>query len=910
MNFRLKSFILFLLIIAVIIQACSDQDINKLKWPEVKTVHKPGTYWWWMGSAVDAENLTYNLESLKESGIGNVHVIPIYGVEGEEDNYIDFLSDDWMEVLAHTTSEASRLKLNVDMSTTTGWPFGGSHVTNYDAAKKIEFEKFNVSSGERINKQFERGKIQAVVAYSTKNDPIDLSTNIDSLGRLNWKAPNGLWEVYVIYSVGTEQKVKRAAPGNVGLVLDPFSKSALNNYLKRYEDAFSEFNVGGIRAQYHDSYEYYNANWTSNYFEEFKKHNGYDLRKYLPQILNPKNMDMRIVADYRRTLSDLHLKYIRQWTDWSHSYGWITRNEAHGAPGNLLDLYAASDIPEAETFGARELEIPGVRFQQENISESVPPNPLVLKFASSPANVTGKNLVASETCTWLREHFKTSLAQIKPQIDELFLNGINHIFYHGNAYSPKDAEWPGWIFYASTHFEQENSIWKDIPSLNSYVTRCQSFLQESRPDNDVLLYWPIEDIYHSFPERILKQLSVHDIDWLFNSNFGKLAKTLHEEGYMFDYISDNQIKNFADRKASLNNSYKVIVIPKTEYMSVETLQNLIRMTELGMTVLFENELPESVPGYSEFKRREKELEERKSEIEKLVATESRKVKITNNVNYSLNELQIRSEEFNSHNLSFIRKRTEDGFIYFVSNFSNRNVDAWIPLSVSAVSAALFDPRYEDKFGLAQTRIDKTKLEIFIQIDPGESFFIKTFSSPTNESTKWNYIETHGNQFSLTGDWKIDFIEGGPEIPQLELTKELKSWTEFEDSNTENFSGTGRYTLEFELSEENADDWLLELGTVSESAKIKINDEYVGCLWSVPNKIIAGDHLKVGNNKLEIEVTNLSANRIRYLDRNNINWRKFFFVNVRYKKFDASEWPIMESGLLGPVYLTPVKYKEF
>ena len=114
-------------------------------------------------------------------------------------------------------------------------------------------------------------------------------------------------------------------------------------------------------------------------------------------------------------------------------------------------------------------------------------------------------------------------------------------------------------------------------------------------------------------------------------------------------------------------------------MSVETLQNLIRMTELGMTVLFENELPESVPGYSEFKRREKELEERKSEIEKLVATESRKVKITNNVNYSLNELQIRSEEFNSHNLSFIRKRTEDGFIYFVSNFSNRNVDAWIPL---------------------------------------------------------------------------------------------------------------------------------------------------------------------------------------------------------------------------------------
>lgn len=60
--------------------------------------------------------------------------------------------------------------------------------------------------------------------------------------------------------------------------------------------------------------------------------------------------------------------------------------------------------------------------------------------------------MASETCTWLEEHFKETLALAKPEIDKLFVNGVNHIFYHGISYSPANAEWPGWLFYASTHF--------------------------------------------------------------------------------------------------------------------------------------------------------------------------------------------------------------------------------------------------------------------------------------------------------------------------------------------------------------------------------------------------------------------------------------------------------------------------
>ena len=97
-KYRKRIFLLCVAFLSIISFAVS-QSNKELEWPGLKTEHLPGTYWWWMGSAVDREDLTYNLEGLQKAGIGNVHIIPIYGVEGQEENYIDFLSPAWMEML-------------------------------------------------------------------------------------------------------------------------------------------------------------------------------------------------------------------------------------------------------------------------------------------------------------------------------------------------------------------------------------------------------------------------------------------------------------------------------------------------------------------------------------------------------------------------------------------------------------------------------------------------------------------------------------------------------------------------------------------------------------------------------------------------------------------------------------------
>ena len=109
-------------------RAASSSDSAQLEWPAQEATHRPWTRWWWLGSAVDAPNLTRELEEFAAAGIGGVEICPIYGTKGAESRFLDFLSPAWTDALRHTLAEAKRLDLGVDLTTGTGWPFGGAEI--------------------------------------------------------------------------------------------------------------------------------------------------------------------------------------------------------------------------------------------------------------------------------------------------------------------------------------------------------------------------------------------------------------------------------------------------------------------------------------------------------------------------------------------------------------------------------------------------------------------------------------------------------------------------------------------------------------------------------------------------------------------------------------------------------------
>ncbi|MES2657629.1 MAG: glycosyl hydrolase [Verrucomicrobiota bacterium] len=858
-----------------------DFPADPLGWPVITSANKPWTRWWWLGSAVDKKNLTQELEDFAKTGLGGVEICPIYEAVGAEDRSLKFLSPQWMEMLAHTTTEAKRLGLGVDMTTGTGWPFGGPQVTPEIASNGLTLIRYEAISGTRFTLALPKGNLQCLRAYPESGAFVDLTAMMKD-GQLDWLPPAGKWNVLGLTSASPIQKVKRAAPGGEGNVLDPFSATAMTAYLVAFDNAFEKYTAPMPRAQFHDSFEYYAAEWTRAFLECFLAARGYDLRDQLPAFAGIGDPDTvsRIRSDYRETLSGLHLAYLKRWHDWAKSRGGITRNQAHGSPGNLLDHYAVSEIPETEIF--------------KHVEESQIP---MLRMAASAAHSNGNNLVSAETFTWLDEHFQVTPEKLKEAADFVFLGGVNHVFFHGIPYSPEDARWPGWLFYASTHMGPNGGLWRDLSAFTSYLQRCQSILQEGQPSQDVLLYYPIHDIWHNSQEK-LPLFTLHNQDaWLYPTGFYKTAMELWNHGVTFSYASGSMLSNAIVRDGKVivgGNAYAALVLPGVKRMPTETLEKIQYLTRQGAKLFVQDAWPTEVPGLHRQKERRDEL----LAITEKFGKQGTVLPAGDSILPALSKLVPR-ESMTAAGLRFVRRTHATGYHYFVVNRSDKTFDGILPLAVPFQSAAILDPWNPS----GNITVKQQDGGVPVRLEPGQSIIIRTFTGNVVEGKPWTAAPSNVTTLPVEGPWKIEFIEGGPTLPAPAEAISTGTWTNL--PGAKDFSGTARYTTHFDFTETLSSEVRIDLGKVANTARVSLNGQPLGISWCAPHVIHLGNALKSGKNLLEIEVTNLAANRIADLDRRKIPWKQFHeinFVNIDYKLFDASSWPKMDSGLLGPVKL--------
>jgi len=885
------------LLLVIALPACA--GFVSGEWPPVTTQAKPHAYWWWMGSAVDTNNITKELTRYHDAGMGGVHIIPIYGAKGWESKYIPYLSPEWMEMLDYTVTEARRLGMEVDMTTGTGWCFGGPEVTDEEANAVMVSDVWRVAAGGRIPLKFGRAKTQALMAFGPDGKKEDLLGKIGTDGSVNWTAHEGKWTVYAISQKPASQKVKRAAPGGQGWMLNLAYPEAMTNYLRWMDEGFANYTGARPRAQYHDSYEY-KMDWSPVLLDEFEKRRGYRLQDHLDAFITgkPAERAARVKCDYRETISDIMVgEMIPQWVNWAHERGYITRNEAHGSPGNWLDLYAAADIPETEMF-----------YKDRNI--------LISKFASSAAHVSGKNLVSAETGTWLKEHFTETLADMKYLLDDLFLSGVNHVFYHGTCYSPDEVPWPGWVFYASYEMNPRNAIWHDVGALNAYATRCQSVLQAGQSCNDILLYWPIHDFWTD-PEGTTRNLTVHARDWFEQQPIGRVAKELWESGYAFDYVSDRQLQTATVVNGQVRmtgGEYRVVVVPECQVIKGETFQQLLKLARAGATVIFEKQLPEDLSGNYSTVTQRKKFRQQRSE---LLAIHRDSISGPNYgegtvfsgvLSANLWKAGVGRDKLVDAGLSFISRKLSDGRFYFIANRSDKLVNGWVPLGTQAKSVSLLDPLTGHVYFPKFREGGSVPVEVKLTLPAGASAILRAYDSTNVQGCASPQYMESGSAVQLKGKWRVRFSNGGPVIPAPFTVDRLASWTESGDTNAQSFAGTAVYSLRFNRPDEiDSQAAQIDLGMVCQSARFRLNGKNYGVFFTAPFRVVV-TNLEEKDNVLEVEVTNTSANRIRDLDRRRVQWQIFHdinFVNLNYKKFNAADWPLSDSGLLGPVTLTPV-----
>lgn len=849
-------------LLTLCIVCCGFATTTAQQWPTPTQEAKPGTRWWWLGSAVDKENLQWTMQQYADHGIGAVEITPIYGVQGNQANNIPYLSDQWMQMLREVQKNGQQFGIEVDMTTGTGWPFGGPWVPLEESAckavfvdtsfvgKKVEAMPLAVSAHDakysRLNKVMAYGNGQAIDITSAVND-----------GKLTWKAPKGTkkddrWRVIALYVRYGVMKVKRAAPGGEGLVIDHFDRQAVHNYLRHIEQAFERTNTPYPHTFFNDSYEVSEATWTPTLFQEFEQRRGYKLEEHLPELIGA---DVKVVADYRETLGDLLLEnFTQQWTAWAHSHGAITRNQAHGSPANLIDCYAAVDIPEIEGFGLSDFGIKGLRTDSGKTRKN-DSDYSMFKYAPSAAHVCGKPYTSSETFTWLTEHFRTSLSQLKPDLDLMFCAGVNRMFFHGTCYSPKDDVWPGWKFYASIDMSPTNSIWRDAPYFMKYVERCQNFLQWGEPDNDFLVYLPVHDMWKKNTRKLLMQFSIHAMGKL-APEFIKSILAIDRAGFDCDYISDRLLAKVTVRDGQLvteaGTCYKALIIPSGTTITPELKQQLDRLS------------PYIIYG------------EDANAMSRFAKPEPMKY---------------------ANGLKAIRRKNPTGYHYFIANLTPNDIEANLPLAVDFQSATLFNPLNGES-----TPAVVADGKVSLALRSGESIILQTSSTPVP------YVATPQPaplEFPITTPWTLTFTEEAPKVSQTFQLDKLQTWETLSDETAVTM-GTGIYTTTFKLTKQQAQQpWQIDLGDVRESARVYINGQFIGCAWAVPFVLDCKQTLKAGNNELRIEVTNLPANRISQLDRQGVKWRKMEEINVvdiHYKKTTYADWQPVKSGLNSEVKL--------
>lgn len=855
----------------------SQAQIATLQWPEVKNETKPGARWWWLGSAVDQENLRWNMEQYAAAGLGSLEISPIYGVKGNDKNNIPYLSVTWLDMLRYTQEQGRELGLDIDMINCTGWPFGGPMLKAEETAAKLVTETTNVtgdgSKQTTISINSGNGTLQRVLAYPGKGNTAtyqDLTALIEGKS-LKWTAPAGEWQVISVYCQHQVMAIKRPSPGSEGYALDHFDANAVASYLAWYDTKFEAGGNPWPHSFFNDSYEISAGDWTRDMFGQFEKYRGYKLESCMDKLLAK---DKQTLADYRQTLSDMLLyNFTEPWTAWAHSHGVMTRNQAHGSPGNLIDLYAASDIPEIESFYLNNFGIRGLR-QDSGFTMQALSSPTTLKYASSAAHVTGKPLVSSESMTWLTEHFRSSLSQMKPEVDQLFAAGVNHVMFHGTCYSPQQATWPGWKFYASVDMSPTNSIWRDAPYFFKYIERVQSFLQLGQPDNEVLVYAPFVNAMYKNTGDFANRMVQFDINKMDTKmpEMVRCVTALSQAGFDCDYISDRLLlgTTFVDGqlRTAAGVNYKALVVPVSTNMPADVKSHLDVLVSEGAQVVY---------GYDAA---------------------------------AIGSLNVAPEELRQDGLSVLRRKNENGYHYFIANLTKNDIIGDYALAVPFATAVVFDPMTG---AIAEASTAENGL-IHLNLKSGQSVIIATYDIPTavgESSTISNMTAEEQHPIPLEGPWNLTFTDDSyPSMKNKAFALErIQTW-EMLDEETAYLMGTGVYETTFEVSNSQLKaataGFRLNLGDVRESARVWVNGQYVGCAWSVPYVIDLGDAVKEGTNTLRIEVTNLPANRIRKMDADGAVWRIFSDINMSNISTSTYEnWDLVPSGLNSNVQLVPM-----
>ena len=701
--------------------------------------------------------------------------------------------------------------------------------------------------------------------------------------RLIWKAPAGEWTILRTGMLPTGVTNSPADPEATGLEIDKMSRKHVEAHFEAFMGEIYRRIPAEDRACWkvvvQDSYETGGQNFTDDFLSEFQARYGYDPLPFLPAyegyVVGSEDRSDRFLWDLRRLIADkVAYDYVGGLRDVCHKYGlttWLENYGHWGFPGEFLQYGGQSDEIGGEFWSFGDLG---------NIEN---------RAASSCGHIYGKQKISAESFTSGGTPFSCYPAMMKQRGDRFFTEGINNTLLHVYISQPSEEREPGMNAWFSSEFNRLNTWYPQMDLFTSYLKRVNYMLQQG--------------------------LNIADVAYFIGEDAPKMTGIVDPElpkGYQFDYINAEVIERDLFVKDGLltlphGTQYRILVLPKLETMRPELLAKIKKLIEDGAVVL--GPAPKRSPSGESFPTADRQVEKLAGEL--WSGLDGRSVKAVKRGKGELLFGMTMEEALKyigcvpdcglpaDAPVLYGHRSAEDADIYFISNQKDEMIEIRPEFRIRSRQPELWDattgrirtlPAYEET--AAGTVVP-------LKLYPYESAFIvfrrsATKAEETGLQLNYPVLQT---LVRLDAPWKVSFEEKR-RGPASQTFARLEDISKNENPDIRYYSGTIWYETEFKLKKKPEGELYLNLNDVGVMAKVKINGQYAGGVWTAPYRVNVTDLVRKGKNKVEIEVVTTWMNRLIGDSGLPESERKTWTPCNSWKPTDT----LQKSGLVGPVYI--------
>lgn len=894
---------------------------------------RPWVYYWQLKGNTTKEQVTQDLENMKEIGVGGLLVFDSrrYWDDYDSKTHVpvpleiknEFMSEGWVDVMSWLVSEAARLGLQVSFNVSDS---GGQLRGPWDMKELGPYELIwteeNINGPKRAALDFsapadkpyysdaaalavrivtpvsegrESVKLNETwgqLVYANPDPPkydkvVDLTDKIAD-GKLEWDVPEGKWKILRFGSV------RIGEPGCV----DILNAKAVEDYFHKTPgallDACGEHAGKTLAHFYNVSWEGVHPNWTDGFDRYFAAKRGYEIREYLPILrglapdggIDPK----RFAADFMKTISDSFCENCYETVGrLCHERGCRWHSEDGGPWNRTSPLFQEADM--LSFWGQN--DFPQGEFWINNFTQTNAP------YAAMAAHIYGKRDVSLEAFTHMIKHWSVYPAMMKPFADSAFLSGANFLLWHTYTASPRELGKPGFEYFAGTHVNS-NVTWQPyVKPFMDYMARCQQMLRQGVHCADVCVYMSDKNY----------------VAWGLGETWNPKSKLHLPKGYRFDLLDTKVLVErlvYEDGVLKLPGGakYKLLVFdPDSDAIPVEAMRKLNALAEQGAPILLGEIWPTRSVSLRDWQNADKEVQALTQSLRK----QGRKnVYQGVSVSAALLDKHVVPEFETDGELLFDVRETENAKIYFVAAPQKAAQSEYCVFRVSGKKVSFWDPRTGKIEQAPNVATDDGRTIVHIDLEQEGSTFV--VFSDADAATPFEKT-TRKTIFTIESAWNVAFDEtyGGPKEARFER---LTYWNENENDAIKHYSGTAVYKTSFELTDEQAKERLaIDLGVVRDIARVRLNGQDLGIAWTAPWTVELGSAAKPGVNELEIEVTNCWRNRL-IGDAALPPEKRFTKTNVVLEK-EPCEKPmpayrgyystdeLEPSGLIGPVAIQKI-----